>query len=47
MLFADVTNATPNKICAALGFRRCGDWIELDFEPRQDSASSTRGSRQA
>jgi RimJ/RimL family protein N-acetyltransferase len=32
MLFTDVENPTPNKIYAAIGFRRRGDWEELEFE---------------
>jgi RimJ/RimL family protein N-acetyltransferase len=33
MLFTDLTNPTSNKIYAALGFERCGDWEELTFLP--------------
>lgn len=31
MLFTDLANATSNKIYAAVGFRRVGDWEELEF----------------
>jgi RimJ/RimL family protein N-acetyltransferase len=31
MLFTDLTNATSNKIYAAVGFERCGDWEEHAF----------------
>jgi predicted GNAT family acetyltransferase len=31
MLFTDLTNPTSNKIYAAVGFRRCGDWEEHAF----------------
>lgn len=47
MLFTDLTNPTSNKIYAALGFRRFGDWIELDFEPGHGSSRSAPGSGQA
>jgi predicted GNAT family acetyltransferase len=31
MLFTDLSNPTSNKIYAALGFQRCGDWEEHVF----------------
>jgi predicted GNAT family acetyltransferase len=31
MLFTDLANPTSNKIYAAVGFRRIGDWEELEF----------------
>jgi predicted GNAT family acetyltransferase len=31
MLFTDLANPTSNKIYAAIGFRRIGDWEELQF----------------
>jgi predicted GNAT family acetyltransferase len=31
MLFTDLANPTSNKIYAAVGFRRAGDWEELEF----------------
>ncbi len=31
MLFTDLANPTSNKIYAAVGFRRCGDWEEHSF----------------
>jgi predicted GNAT family acetyltransferase len=31
MLFTDLANPTSNKIYAALGFRRAGEWEELEF----------------
>ncbi len=31
MLFTDLANPTSNKIYAAVGFRRCGDWEEHAF----------------
>jgi predicted GNAT family acetyltransferase len=31
MLFTDLANPTSNKIYAAVGFRRFGDWEELEF----------------
>lgn len=31
MLFTDLANPTSNKIYAAVGFRRCGEWEEHDF----------------
>jgi predicted GNAT family acetyltransferase len=31
MLFTDLANPTSNKIYAAVGFRRVGDWEELEF----------------
>ena len=34
MLFTDLANPTSNKIYAALGYRRVGDWEELAFERR-------------
>jgi RimJ/RimL family protein N-acetyltransferase len=33
MLFTDLANPTSNKIYAAVGFRRIGDWEELEFTP--------------
>jgi predicted GNAT family acetyltransferase len=33
MLFTDVLNPTSNKIYAALGFERFGDWEEHEFLP--------------
>ena len=32
MLFTDLANATSNRIYAAVGFRRVGDWKELEFK---------------
>jgi predicted GNAT family acetyltransferase len=34
MLFTDLANPTSNKIYAAVGFRRVGDWEELEFSRR-------------
>jgi predicted GNAT family acetyltransferase len=31
MLFTDLANPTSNKIYAAVGFRRVGDWEEIEF----------------
>jgi predicted GNAT family acetyltransferase len=31
MLFTDLANRTSNRIYAAVGFRRCADWEELEF----------------
>jgi RimJ/RimL family protein N-acetyltransferase len=31
MLYTDLSNPTSNKIYAALGFERCGEWEELSF----------------
>jgi predicted GNAT family acetyltransferase len=31
MLFTDLANPTSNKIYASVGFRRVGDWEELEF----------------
>jgi predicted GNAT family acetyltransferase len=33
MLFTDLANPTSNKIYAAVGFRRFGEWEEHEFEP--------------
>src|SRR5437879_4955178 len=32
MLFTDLANATSNRIYAAVGFRRVGDWEEIEFK---------------
>ena len=34
MLFTDLANPTSNKIYAAIGYRRCGDWEEHRLELR-------------
>lgn len=31
MLFTDIANPTSNKIYAAVGFRRVGDWEEIEL----------------
>lgn len=33
MLFTDVTNRTSNKIYAEVGYRRTGDWEEIELTP--------------
>ena len=33
MLFTDLANPTSNKIYAAVGFRRFGEWEEFQFDP--------------
>ncbi len=33
MLFTDVTNPTSNKIYAEVGYRRTGDWEEIELTP--------------
>ncbi|MBV9605864.1 MAG: GNAT family N-acetyltransferase [Solirubrobacterales bacterium] len=33
MLFTDTANPTSNKIYAEVGYRRCGDWEEIAFQP--------------
>jgi predicted GNAT family acetyltransferase len=32
MLYTDLANPTSNKIYAAVGYRRCGDWEEIALE---------------
>jgi predicted GNAT family acetyltransferase len=39
MLFTDLRNPTSNKIYAAVGFRRCGDWEQQSFTPAAAAAS--------
>jgi predicted GNAT family acetyltransferase len=40
MLFTDLTNPTSNKIYAEVGYRRTGDWEEIELT-RGDSPSKT------
>ncbi|HUA47153.1 MAG TPA: GNAT family N-acetyltransferase [Solirubrobacteraceae bacterium] len=36
MLFTDLANPTSNKIYAEVGYRRVGDWEEIELEGRAD-----------
>jgi predicted GNAT family acetyltransferase len=40
MLFTDLANATSNRIYAAIGFVRFGDWEERALTPPADAAGS-------
>jgi hypothetical protein len=37
MLFTDVANPTSNKIYAAVGYRRTGDWEEIELDRNHPS----------